>query len=223
MMRMSRRTAVVSRTFGAFLALALATTACGGDQRGAADTTAAATVATTTEATTPPTTTVAATTTLAPSTTEATTTTTEATLPVPAAAPDPHAPDPIVQVGTIEIPAIGVTKKMFEGVSLTVLDHGPGHWPGTAQPGQRGNVVVAGHRTSHDRPFRNVDKLRGGDQVIFTTEAGRFVYAVTSIEVVQPDAIWIIDQTDDHTATLFACHPPGSTRQRIVVHLRLVS
>jgi sortase A len=128
-----------------------------------------------------------------------------------------------VQLGTIEIPKIGVSASMFEGVSLTVLDHGPGHWPGSAEPGHTGNVVIAGHRTSHSRPFRNIDQLVAGDQVIFVNSEGRFVYAVTSTEVVEPTALRILDQGTDRTATLFACHPPGSTRQRLVVHLALVA
>ena len=128
-----------------------------------------------------------------------------------------------MQVGTIEIPKIGVNKPMFDGVTLTVLDNGPGHWTGTALPGQMGNVVVAGHRTSHDRPFRNIDQLVAGDEVIFTTGDGRFVYLVTSTEVVLPTAVEIIDQTAAYTATLFACHPVGSTRERIVVHLALAA
>ena len=147
-----------------------------------------------------------------------------AALPVPAEIPvDPRARVEIVEVGSIEIPKIGVTKPMYDGVTLTVLDHGPGHWTGTAMPGQMGNVVVAGHRTSHDRPFRNIDQLVSGDEVIFTTPDGRFVYHVTSTEVVAPTAVEIIDQTTAFTATLFACHPPGSTRQRIVVHLELAA
>ena len=155
-------------------------------------------------------------------TTAAASTTTEA-LPVPAKPPAPHAKESIVELGTIEIPKIGVSASMFEGVSLTVLDHGPGHWPGSAQPGHVGNVVIAGHRTSHSKPFRNIDQLVPGDQVIFVNSEGRFVYTVTSTEVVDPTALRILDQTTDRTATLFACHPPGSTRQRLVVHLALVA
>ena len=156
-------------------------------------------------------------------TTLAATTTTIEPLPVPARAPAPHAPEPRVELGTIEIPKIGVSMMMFEGVSLTALDRGPGHWPGTAMPGHRGNVVVAGHRTSHTKPFRNIDKLAPGDEVIFTTPEGRYVYKVTMTEVVRPSALRIIDQTPASTATLFACHPPGSTRERLVVHLQLAS
>ncbi|MEP4649998.1 MAG: sortase, partial [Ilumatobacter sp.] len=54
-----------------------------------------------------------------------------------------------------------------------------------------------------------------------TTDAGESEYTVTGTEIVNPDALWIVDPTDTATATLFACHPPGSTRQRIVVHLEL--
>jgi sortase A len=60
-----------------------------------------------------------------------------------------------------------------------------------------------------------------GDEVIFNTPEGRFVYHVTSTQIVTPDAIWIIDQKPENTATLFACHPVGSTKERIIVHLRL--
>jgi sortase A len=142
------------------------------------------------------------------------------TLPNPEAVPsDPRAPEPVVELGTIEIPKIGVNKSMLEGITLTTLDNGPGHWPGTAMPGQLGNVVVAGHRVSHDKPFRHLEQLVIGDDVIFNTADGRFVYKVTGTDIVQPDALWIADQTPEYTATLFACHPAGSTKERIVVHL----
>jgi sortase A len=88
-------------------------------------------------------------------------------------------------------------------------------------PGKLGNVVVAGHRTSHGAVFRDIDRLVQGDEVIFTTADGEFRYLVERISIVQPDAMYIISQTLGRTATLFACHPPGSTRQRIVAHLVL--
>lgn len=147
----------------------------------------------------------------------------EPALPVPEAPPPADAVEPVVQVGSIELPAIGVAKPMYSGVSLAVLDHGPGHWPGTAEPGQVGNVVIAGHRMSHDRPFRDLDLLVPGDEMFLTDAAGaRFLYHVVGTEIVTPDAMWIVDQTPASTATLFACHPKGSTRERIVVHLELV-
>jgi sortase A len=164
--------------------------------------------------------------TIAP-TTDAPTTTVDdpsAGLPVPAPVPaDPRANESVVSLGSIEIPKLAVDKVLYEGVTLTTLDRGPGHWPGTAMPGGVGNVVVGGHRTSHDKPFRNIDKLSAGDEVVFTTDAGRFVYTVTSTEVVTPDQVRIIDQTPERTATLFACTPLGSTSHRLVVHLALAA
>ena len=88
-------------------------------------------------------------------------------------------------------------------------------------PGEIGNVVVAGHRTTHGAPFRYIDLLLPGDEVIFTTDRGPIVYNVTGTQIVQPDALWIVEPTPTATATLFACHPPGSTRQRIVVSLQM--
>jgi sortase A len=135
--------------------------------------------------------------------------------------PDPRGYEDQVQLGRISIPKLGIEAPLLEGIRLTTLDNGPGHWPGTAMPGEVGNVVVAGHRTSHGAPFRDIDQLVAGDVVVFTTSAGVIEYTVTGTQIVEPDAIWIVDPTDTPTATLFACHPPGSTRQRIVVNLEL--
>jgi sortase A len=76
---------------------------------------------------------------------------------------------------------------------------------------------------SHSRPFRNIDQLVAGDQVIFTVAGRTSTYEVTGHDTVTPDHMEIVQQTEAPTATLFACHPPGSTQFRWVVHLRLVS
>ena len=144
-------------------------------------------------------------------------------LPKPLPPPNPSAKEPYVEVGRISIPRLGLELPLLEGIALSTLDRGPGHWPGTAMPGQSGNVVVAGHRVSHSKPFRHIDLLQPGDTVTFTTPDGSFVYVVTGSEVVSPSALWVTDQTAAATATLFACHPPGSTKQRYVVHLVLQS
>jgi sortase A len=129
---------------------------------------------------------------------------------------------PVVQIGTIEIPKIGLVHPIFEGNTLTQIDHGPSHWPGTAMPGQRGNAVFAGHRVTHTHPFRNIDQLQPGDLVYFTVGGVRWAYRVTGHQVVTPKDTWIVAQTPDATATLFGCHPPGSARYRYVVRLELV-
>lgn len=145
-----------------------------------------------------------------------------AALPQPQDAPaDPYAPTPLVDIATIEIPKIGVNDTVYEGVTLTVIDNGPGHWPGTAMPGQWGNVVIAGHRVTHGRPFRNIDQLTNGDEIILQTDSERFVYTVTNTFVVTPDATRIVDQQAAFEITLFACHPPGSAKYRYVVRGKL--
>jgi LPXTG-site transpeptidase (sortase) family protein len=157
---------------------------------------------------------------------EPTPTTTPVTLPqlpIPEALPeDPYEPTPQVVLGTIEIPKLGITADLQRGMTLTAINRGPGWWPGTAMPGDLGNVVVAGHRTTYTKPFSRLNELAPGDQVIFTTDDGRFVYGVRDVIVVPEAWIDIAAQSFAHTATLFACHPPGSATHRIVAKLRLL-
>ncbi len=150
--------------------------------------------------------------------------------PVPIALPEPALPADVRYageatkvIGTIEVPAIGLADTLYQGISLTSIDNGPSHWPGTAMPGRPGNVVVAGHRVTHSRPFRNLDQLAPGDVAVLTTADGAFTYEFVAQEIVTPDRIDIVDQHQGYNATFFACHPPGSARYRIVAHWRLVS
>jgi sortase A len=135
----------------------------------------------------------------------------------------PRKPAPLTQLGEIRIAKIGLVHPIYEGVSLDVVDHGPGHWPGSAVPGQLGNAVFAGHRVTHSHPFRNLDQLVPGDEVVFTTTHGTFTYRVTDLQVVSNKDTWIIKPTPEATLTLFACHPPGSAKQRIVARGILIS
>jgi sortase A len=136
---------------------------------------------------------------------------------------DPRAATPIIQIGEMRIPKIGLVHPIYEGVTLTVIDKGPGHWPGSAMPGGIGNSVFAGHRVTHSRPMRNIDQLVEGDEVIFRTNDGVFTYRVTGHEIVTPQDVHIVNPTPDATMTIFGCHPPGSAKQRYVVRGALVS
>jgi sortase A len=133
-----------------------------------------------------------------------------------------YAAEPIVEIGAIEIPRIGLYHRVMEGISLRNIDLGPSHWPGTAMPGEIGNTVFAGHRVTHTHPFLRINELAPGDLVIFHIGGLKSTYNVTGSEVVYPDQVSIVDQTDTPTGTLFACHPPHSAKQRYVVHLALV-
>src|SRR4051812_35885545 len=183
-------------------------------------TTSTTTLPPTTTSTSTTTSTTTTSTTTTPTTTTSTTTTTAPPIQQsqPIAPPtDVNAKEPVIELGRIRIPTIGVDMPLYEGIRLSTLDLGPGHWPGTAMPGEVGNVVVGGHRTSKHRVFRHIDQLVAGDQIIFDDANGEHVYIVNRVEIVSPTDVWIITPTDTPTATLFACHPPGSTRQRIVV------
>ena len=219
------RPAAVAGALVATLLLA----SCGGSDEGATAQAATTTTIAATSTAAPTTTAAPATSTIASTSTSTSTSTTSTTSSTPSTtvakqatepiAPpaDPNAQEPVIEMGRLIIPKLGVDMTMYEGIRLTTLDHGPGHWPGSALPGQPGNVVVGGHRTSKHRVFRNVDDLVAGDEIIFSDAAGEHVYLVNRVEIVDPTAVWIINPTETPTATLFACHPPGSTRQRIVV------
>ena len=125
--------------------------------------------------------------------------------------------------GRIEIPAIGVNWLFLEGVGLDVLKDGPGHYEGTPLPGEEGNAAIAGHRTTYGQPFHNLDQLGPGDEIIITYITGaRFVYEYRETEVVSPDRVDVLDDTDDDRLTLTACHPKYSAAERIVVRSALV-
>lgn len=186
------------------------TAACGSDDAAPKTTTMAPTTST------PVTTTIASTTTTTIWTGPPTLAPSE-TLPTPIAPPGHHVDILDVLMGTMEIPALMMSSPIYEGITYPTFDRGVGWWPGTARAGEPGNVVLGGHRTSAPRPFRYLEKLAPGDEIVFTVDSGAFVNRVTRTEVVTPDAMWIVDQTPAATATLFACHPPGSTKERIVV------
>lgn len=135
---------------------------------------------------------------------------------------DAYMPEPIQKIGTIEIPKIGLVHEVYHGISLRNIDLGPSHWPGTAFPGENGNTVFAGHRVTHSRPFRRIHELAPGDQIVFTIAGARTVYVVTESFVVTPKQVEIVNPTPTPMATLFACHPPGSARQRYVVRAALL-
>ena len=143
-------------------------------------------------------------------------------LPIPDGLPDPDAPASGVVIGTLVVPRLGLSAPVQEGLALADIDLGPSHWPGTALPGQLGNLVIAGHRTTYTEPFRHLERLQPGDPVQFVVGGVTWTYATRGVVVVPANAVDIAAQSRAHTATLFACHPPGQATQRIVAKLRLL-
>ena len=110
---------------------------------------------------------------------------------------------------------------MIEGVDADDLKNGPGHYPDTPLPGEKGNAAIAGHRSTYGAPFANVDNLDPGDPITVTTLQGSFHYSVTGQEIVSPDDVQVLDDKGDNELTLTACHPKYSASKRIVIHAKL--
>lgn len=143
------------------------------------------------------------------------TTTTVATAPPIDPVPEGEA------VARIVIPKIGVDKKVVEGVALPDLKKGPGHYPDSPLPGQRGNAAIAGHRTTYGAPFNRIDELVAGDEITVETVQGSFRYLVTEQLIISPTQVDVLDDKGDNRLTLTSCNPKYSARQRIVVVAKL--
>jgi sortase A len=124
-------------------------------------------------------------------------------------------------LGRIRMPSIGVAEVFVEGTDTDDLRRGPGHYPATPLPGQRGTVAIAGHRTTYGAPFHDVDDLRRGDRVELDMPYGRFTYRVERTRIVPPTATEVTDRVAYDRLVLSACHPLYSAARRIVVFARL--
>lgn len=122
----------------------------------------------------------------------------------------------------ILIPKIGVEWIVHEGTDIPSLKRGPGHYPGTALPGENGMCVIAGHRTTYGAPFNKVDLLAAGDEIILQTADGQnFVYLVTDIVAVAADDVSLLKPTNYACLALTTCHPKHRAIQRLIVFANL--
>ena len=120
-------------------------------------------------------------------------------------------------LGRIEISAIGLDVMILEGTEDETLRRAVGHIPGTALPGQAGNVAIAGHRDTFFRPLRNIHK---DDEVTLTTLNGYYRYRVDSTKIVEPEEIGVLYDSGEAILTLVTCYPfnfVGSAPQRFIV------
>ncbi len=126
-------------------------------------------------------------------------------------------------IGRIEIARLDLSVVVAEGVDKTTLRRAVGHIPGTALPGQPGNVGIAGHRDTFFRPLRNIHR---NDIITLTTLRGQYRYRVVSTRVVSPDNVAVLDSTGDEILTLVTCHPfyfVGSAPNRFIVRAERVA
>src|SRR5918996_4160171 len=125
-------------------------------------------------------------------------------------------------IGRIEIPAIGVEDYVVEGTDTDNLRKGPGHYPETPLPGERGTAAIAGHRTTYGAPFRNIDDLDPGQVIRVDMPDGRFVYRVERVKIVDDQDLSVLEPVGYKRLMLSACHPLYSAAERVIVFARQV-
>jgi sortase A len=136
--------------------------------------------------------------------------------------PVPPAPEEGELIGRLEIPDVGVSAIVQEGVASRTLRRGAGRIPGTALPWEPGNVGIAAHRDSFFRGLKDIGK---NDIILLTTVHGTFRYQVDSTEVVKPRDTHVLRDTDEDTLTLVTCYPfyyVGSAPKRFIVRARRI-
>ena len=126
--------------------------------------------------------------------------------------------------GFLSVPRLGIEHLViYEGTDRETLKKGPGHMEVTPLPGQPGNAVLSGHRTTYGRPFFDFDLLVQGDRIEVETAVGVHVYEVRSTTVVLPTDVWVIDPRPGGWLTLTTCNPKFSARERLVVFAEMVA
>jgi sortase A len=126
-------------------------------------------------------------------------------------------------VGSIEIPRIDLYAVVFEGTNDRTLARGVGHLTGSASPGERGNLVLAGHR---DTFFRELRGIRKGDDITIRSLEGKFLYRVESTAIVYPNQMEVLQAGSAPSLTLITCFPfryIGNAPQRFVVRARKIA
>lgn len=129
------------------------------------------------------------------------------------------------------IPKIKLDVLVVEGTSPAALKAGAGHYKNSPLPGEKGNVAIAGHRTTYGRPFNRLGEMHEGDIVYLDTPFARYEYkAVKEFDhqvnphPVSPDDFRVVSpppSPNDAWLTLTTCHPKGSAKQRLILRLVL--
>jgi len=138
-----------------------------------------------------------------------------AEVPIPTPGPE--------QANRIQIPAIGVDAPIVQGDGDEQLKKGVGQNIGSADPGKNGNLILSAHNDVYGEIFRDLDRLKAGDEIVLHTNQRAYTYVVVGTQVVEPTFVQIMDQTSDPTLTLISCYPYLVDNQRIVVQGRLES
>jgi sortase A len=123
-------------------------------------------------------------------------------------------------VARIDIPRLHISDIVAEGTSPQVLRVTIGHIPGTALPGQAGNVALAAHR---DTFFRHLGELKPGDLIRITVPGNQYLYSVEFTDIVLPNETWVLEGSTGQLLTLLTCYPfhyVGPAPKRFIVRAR---
>jgi len=138
-----------------------------------------------------------------------------ANIPIPTPGPE--------QAIRIQIPTIDVDAPVVQGDGWEQLKKGVGQHIGTSRPGDKGNIVLSAHNDIFGEIFKDLDRLKPGDQIILYTSQRSYTYSITSSKTVEPTQVDVMDPTSHPTVTLVSCFPYLVDNQRIVVTGRLES
>jgi len=136
-----------------------------------------------------------------------------ANIPIPTASPE--------QATRIQIPAIKVDAPVVQGDGWEQLKKGVGQHIGTVDPGDNGNMVLSAHNDVFGEIFRDLDKLKTGDEIVLFTNARQYVYTVTNTQVVEPTFVEVMGSSGEPIVTLISCYPYLVDNQRIVISAAL--
>lgn len=102
------------------------------------------------------------------------------------------------------------------------------HYPGTANPGKKGNFFVTGHSSNvfwessaWNTIFALLPQIEIGTEIIVTKDQRNYVYVVTEKKEVSPKEVSVLQQGGDYKMTLMTCTPVGTTLNRLVVTAEL--
>ena len=124
--------------------------------------------------------------------------------------------DEINAMAIMEIPSIDLMQGVVEGIQDSVIKYYLGHFPESALPGEKGNFAVAGHRvSSYTDAFVNLYKVKPGDDIKITTREKVYTYTINEVFVVEPEDVYVLEETDEATITLVTCTVGG--KQRVIV------
>jgi sortase A len=124
-------------------------------------------------------------------------------------------------IGRIVIPRLHVDFVMVAGTSTSDLEGGPGLYQQTRFPGVPGTTAIAGHRTTFLAPFRHIDELTAGDQIILQMPYANLVYTTVGTHVVAPADVGVVSENGTSRLVLSACTPLFSAADRIVAVAQL--